>query len=74
MRQGRDVVMSEGFDTVPSGSRLRLRVIAPGMLAGLAGMLLSGQMILFPMLLCSHPMGVLRQVLEFGGALMVFVL
>ena len=51
MSEGRDVSVSEGGDSVSTGSRLSMLMSFLGMLEGLPRMLGSGQVILFALLL-----------------------
>lgn len=55
MRKGRDVVVSECGDAMPNRSRLRLRMRLFSALQRLPRMLVSRQVLLFPLLL-GNPM------------------
>ena len=63
--------MPESWDTVSSRG-LRHLVRPLGVLEGLAGMLVSGEMFLLTMFL-TGAVGVGGEVVKFGGALMIFV-
>jgi hypothetical protein len=72
MSASRDLLMSEGGDAV-SDARAMLVSIA-GVLQALTGTLLPGQVILLPMLFIRGSMGVRGKVVEFGRALVIFVM
>jgi hypothetical protein len=78
MSASRDLVMSEGGDAV---RRLRAMVNFGALLMGIAGVLhaltgtlLPGQVILLPMLFTGGSMGVRGKVVQFGRALVIFVM
>ena len=73
MSQRCDVLMCEGTDAVSSHRQLSMLMSNLGMLQGLPGLLVSGQVILFARLLRGAAMGVRRDVVQFGGPLMVLV-
>ena len=68
MSERRNLVMSECGDAMSGRSRLDVLRTVRGVLEGLPGMLLSGEVILFPLLL-GHTMGMRGIALQFGGSL-----
>jgi len=73
MSQRRNVIMSEGSDAMPYRRVRSLLMGGWGMLESLPGMLVSGQVLLFAMLL-RDAMGVRRAVLQFGASLVVLIM
>jgi hypothetical protein len=68
-----DVLMPEGGDAVSNGGRVSVLLSVLGMLEGLPGMLLSGQVILLSLLLANAvEMGGL--VVQFGGSLLILIM
>lgn len=72
MGQRGDFIMSEGSDAM-SSHRLRHLMRLFRVFEGLPGMLVSGLMFRFP-LLFTRAVGVGGEVVQLGGALMVFVM
>jgi hypothetical protein len=73
MRQSLDVGMSERCNPMRRRPRLCMSLSDFRVLGGLPRMLLSGQVILLP-LLFSHTMGVRGAILQFGRPLVVLVM
>lgn len=72
MREGRDVGMPEGGNSMSDGSRLAVLVSFVGMFERLARMLVPAQVILLSVL-PGHTVGVGGAVVQFGGSLVVLV-
>ena len=72
MSQGCYVVMPEGGDAMSHRSRLSMLMSLGGMLEGLPRMLVSRQVIRFPLLL-PGPMSMRRTVVQLSGSLVVLV-
>ncbi len=74
MSQSSDVIVSKHADAVAGHGRQRVLMSASGMLQCLPGPLVSRLVILFPLLLIRHAMGMRRAIVQFGGALMIPVM
>jgi hypothetical protein len=73
MSESRDIVVPEGGDAVFSGRRLSVTMCVVGVLQGLPRELVSRKVILLSVLFRNR-MGVRRYIVQFGSALMIFVM